>query len=255
MIRNLFIFLYQFNVFKRIVPSILRKLSLFKKSQTVSLENFKMNLHFKSSIDREIYLKNHYESKQINFLTSQFELEKIDLFLDIGSYIGYYSLFLYNKIQNIYAFEPNSENYKKLKKNILINNFKIKTFNCACSNFDGESKIWYTDVNKLGGSSVFDENDKEIEKYDFKKILFEKINVSKLDNLIKVVKKKIIIKIDVERHELMVLQGAIKLIKNNNIFLQIEIFDSRKKIILDYLIENGFKLKNNINKDYFLSNY
>ena len=53
----------------------------------------------------------------------------------------------------------------------------------------------------------------------------------------------------------MVLQGAIKLIKNNNIFLQIEIFDSRKKIILDYLIENGFKLKNNINKDYFLSNY
>tara|TARA_B110000971_G_scaffold199280_1_gene216474 strand:+ start:3315 stop:4082 length:768 start_codon:yes stop_codon:yes gene_type:complete len=255
MIRSLFIFLYQYNFFKRIVPSILRKLSLFKKSQTVGLINFKMNLHFKSSIDREIFLKNEYEPKQINFLISQFEHDKFDLFLDIGSYVGYYSLFLYNKIQNIYAFEPNSENYKKLKKNILINNFKIKTFNCACSNFDGKSKIWYTDVNKLGGSSVFDRNDKEIEKYDFKKILFEKINVSKLDNLIKIVNKKIIIKIDVERHELKVLQGAFELIKKNDIFLQIEIFDSRKKIILDYLIKNGFKLKHNINNDYFLFNY
>jgi FkbM family methyltransferase len=255
MLKNLLFFFYQFKFFKRIIPSVLRKISFFKKSQIINLNHFKINLHFKASIDREIFLKKEYEPKQINFLTSQFNHDKFDLFLDVGSYIGYYSLYLSNKVKDIYAFEPNIENYKKLKKNISINNLSIKTFNCACSDFDGNAKIWFTDANKLGGSSVFDKNDKEINKYDYDKIMFEKINVSKLDSLVNVNQKRIIVKIDVERHELKVLEGAKKLINNNKIFLQIEIFDSQKNIILDYLYKNGFKIKNNINKDYFLSNY
>ena len=45
------------------------------------------------------------------------------------------------------------------------------------------------------------------------------------DNVLKDVNNTIAVKIDVEGLELLVLQGLVNLIKNNRIFLQIEIFD------------------------------
>ena len=41
---NLLRYLYQFNFFKRIVPSILRKSSFIKKNHVLEIYNFKLNL-------------------------------------------------------------------------------------------------------------------------------------------------------------------------------------------------------------------
>ncbi len=48
---NLLRYLYQFNFFKRIVPSILRKSASIKKNHVLEIYNFKLNLSLNNSIE------------------------------------------------------------------------------------------------------------------------------------------------------------------------------------------------------------
>ena len=120
--RSLLIYLYNLKsgFFKRIIPSILRKNFFFLKTQTINIGFCKIKLNLRNSIDREIYLKGYYEKEQIEYLDKISRNAKIEYFLDIGSYIGYYSLF-FKYIKNVHAFEPNKENFKQLQENIRIN--------------------------------------------------------------------------------------------------------------------------------------
>ena len=115
--------------------------------------------------------------------------------------------------------------------------------------------MWVPDLNKTGGFSIFDERDEEIKNYDANKI--EKITgISKKgDEILKIVDKKIAIKIDVERHELSVLQGMQDLIIKNKIILQIELFDKRKENIEKYLKIRKFKKIKVIQKDHYFTNF
>ena len=64
--------------------------------------------------------------------------------------------------KNTAAFEPNNLNYSRLKKNVDINKFKISCHNYACSDKKEQRKLWFTDKNKRGGSSVLTVNDQEL---------------------------------------------------------------------------------------------
>ena len=79
---------------------------------------------------------------------------------------------------------------------------------------------------------------------------------------LKDVNKTIAIKVDVEGLELLVLQGLVNLIKNNRIFLQIEIFDQEFVKTSSFLEEHNFKLiekgtftHQDTVKDYFYINF
>ena len=78
-------------------------------------------------------------------------------------------------------------------------------------------------------------------------MIYEAVNAKKLDD---------IISIDVERHELSVLEGARNIFfSNNNVFLQIEIFPEHKNKIFSFLIKNNYKLIHSIEWDYYFKNY
>ena len=79
--RSLLTYLYNLKIglFKRIIPSILRK-NFFKKIQTVDLNFCKIILNLSNSIDREIYLKGFYEKEQIEYLDNISKNENIDNF-------------------------------------------------------------------------------------------------------------------------------------------------------------------------------
>jgi FkbM family methyltransferase len=255
-VRLFLLYLYnsKIKIFKRLIPSILRKQIFFSKFQTINIGFCKINLNLENSIDREIYLKGNYEKDKINFLNKISKFSNIDYFLDIGSYIGYYALF-FNKIKNVYAFEPNKKTFTILKKNVQINNFNIKIKNFACSSLNTKSKIWYTDENKMGGSSIKMNFDPEIFKYNKKQIKFENVNLRKLDEVLCLRNKNILMKIDVERHELDVLKGAEKLTKNNKITIQIEVHDNLRARVFNYLRRNKFYLINSIGQDYYFKNF
>ena len=223
---------------------------MLDNSQIINLGKFKMKLDLTQSIDRQIYLNGFYEKEQISYLKNICNLNKINHFLDIGANIGYYTL-IFGNIKNIYAFEPNKKNYRKLSKNISLNKLKVKTYSFGLSNTNSISKIWYTDQNKMGGSAVYDKSDTELRKYNKKNIFKEKILLKKLDDVLDFKNLNILIKIDVERHEKKVLEGMRNLINLNNIVLQIEIGDKQKEAVYSYLKTLHFKWIKTIRHDHF----
>ena len=245
-----FLYSLRFPLFKRIIPSLVKRIFFFNKTKIINLNFCKLKIDLTQSIDREIYLRGFYEKEQLIFLENICKKKNITHFFDIGANIGYYSLYFRN-IKNIYAFEPNKKNFLRLKENNNLNNLNINMYNFGLSNSNSKSKIWYTDKNKMGGSTIFDENDPELNKYDQKNIITEEILTKKLDNIFNFNQLNILIKIDVERHEKKVLEGMNKIISQNNIAMQIEIGDGKKSEIFNYLNKLNLKWINSIRHDHY----
>ena len=91
--------------------------------------------------------------------------------------------------------------------------------------------------------------------YDTKHKNFTVSTIDKLDNLIKIKKKILYIKVDIEKHEYYFLCGATKILKNNNIILQIEIYKKNKKRVFDHLAKKKFNLIYRYGADYIFSNF
>ena len=256
--RNLIKFLYKFKLLKRLIPSLFKLVvKIFKiKKIKIKHNNLTLLLNPKNPIDREIYLKDYYEKNQISFLEKEIDKNNIDIFIDIGAHMGFYSINLSKKKIKIYSFEPIKKNYIQFKENILINKIdNIKSFNCAISSKKSTIKMWVPDENKTGGFAIFNIHDEALKKYKSNQIHFEYSKADLGDNLLKFKQKKIAIKIDVERHEEEVIMGITKLLKNNNIIIQIEIFDERKEKIFKIMNNRKYFLFNSVENDYFFKNF
>ena len=129
---------------------------------------------------------------------------------------------------------------------IKINNIKnIKIYQTALGSYTGQVNLYGLEA-YTPNYSLYDTTHKNIQKS----------KITKIDNLIKVKKKNLYIKVDIENHEYYFLLGAKNLIKNNNIIFQIEIKKNKLKIF-NLLKSNGFKLlyKTSNEIDYFFSNF
>ena len=181
---------------------------------------------------------------------------KSGTYLDVGANIRIYALIVAKNLPNIKidAFEPHIGAFERMEANIRQNGFSkiIQSHNLALSN---ENKKGYLLAStrfgtyQSGGASISPEGEM-------------KISQVRGDDLIKDVDSIIAIKIDVEGFELSVLQGTENLIKNNKIFLQIEIFDEKlsetSKFLEDFnfkLIEKGTFTHQDTVKDYFYINF
>ena len=227
-----------------------------KEKFLFKLNDIELNLDIRDSIDREIYFTNRYEEEQIKLLIDSIKKYKITHFVDVGANIGIYALIIAKNFPNIKidAFEPHKGAFERMKANIHQNGFSqiIQSHNLALSS---ENKNGYLQAStrfgtyQSGGASVSSEGEM-------------KISQVRGDDLIKDVDSIIAIKIDVEGFELSVLQGIENLIKNNKIFLQIEIFDEKlsetSKFLEDFnfkLIEKGTFTHQDTVKDYFYINF
>jgi len=126
-IREVSIFLYKFKVFRRIIPSLIKKIiKLYDKPFTIiNHNNIKLNLNLNNPIDREIYLTKKYEEKNILLLKKLIKKNNIEYFFDVGTHMGFYSTNLAAYFPNILirSFEPIANNYNQLKSNIDLNDF------------------------------------------------------------------------------------------------------------------------------------
>ena len=258
MIRSFLIMAYKIKLFKRLVPSLIKYVSVFNKKLTkIYHNNRNIYLNLKNPIDREIYLKNSYEEKQINYLLDIIKKEKIKIFYDIGAYMGYYSLQVSN-LENVYinSVEPIKSNYEHLKINIESNNIKnIKLYNVALSNENTNKEMWVSNKNKTGGFAIYNKNDEELKKYNVNKNYKTIVKTIKGDDLFKTIGSTIALKIDVERHEKELISGVKSLLFNNKAVIQIEIFEKRKKEIMELLNSIKFIKFYSIGKDYYFKNY
>ena len=252
--------LLKFPLLKRIIPSLsIRLLRLLNKNRGYfKINEFKMFLDFLDPIDREIILSQEFEKKEIDVLINQIKYNNINYFIDVGANCGYYSLIISNEISNIkvLAFEPNIEAYSKFSKSLKENidlSKKITLENFGLSNLSAKLKMQSMikfGYAQTGGTSIINENE------NTKNFTFL-ANFKIADNFIKLTNEKISIKIDVEGHELNVLEGMKNIIKKNKCILQIEVFKKNYEKLDNFLKLLGYKKTYEVKdrSNYFYSNY
>ena len=118
-----------------------------------------------------------------------FSFQKGEVFVDVGAYLGAYTLRAAKRGCTVYSFEPNPNSFKILSLNVEDNGFdNVKPFNVAVGDHEGEISI----------ALSFDTTKVSDKGYKVKMITLDSLKLLKVDWL----------KIDVEGFEKEVLIGA-----------------------------------------------
>jgi FkbM family methyltransferase len=184
----------------------------------IALFNYFMLKYFNKEIiitntfygERKFSCKNNIEYYRANNLGGEeaalgaflFLLEKEDVVWDIGSSIGLFSIYSATYARSIIAFEPDSEIFDRLKKNVRINKFenRIICYKMGISNEKGSVSLNSDGLN--GHSPSISNLGRHTKRVD--------ITVNSIDNLIKNdgFTTPTVIKIDIEGAEILALKGA-----------------------------------------------
>jgi FkbM family methyltransferase len=140
------------------IANTLEKTKIVNISMDVYTKKHTFNLHLN---EREpghraicaCFAKNElYKSGLAKFLATVLQMD--DCFIDIGSYIGYFSLLgatLVGDNGRVLSFEPEEKNYRYFHENIAINNFSnIKLFNNALGLETKTAKMFINADNDAG---------------------------------------------------------------------------------------------------------
>lgn len=157
------------------------------------------------------YFKNletdQYQEKQrrysLNFISNRRTA------LDIGANVGFWARDICRIFKNVELFEPHKLNTECLKKNLQeYENFKIHEY--SLSNFNGNGELYVDD--KGLGNNTLDKDSGLTNKIIVKVKKLDDLNFNEIDY----------IKIDVQSHELEVIEGSINTLKRNSPVLCIE---------------------------------
>ena len=102
----------------------------------------------------DLMVNREYEAEETKIIKRALKQGMIGL--DIGANIGYYSILMAKKCKKVYAFEPQSDNYKILKRNIKLNNYKDKIISerKALADYTGRAELKISRFNNGGHSIV-----------------------------------------------------------------------------------------------------
>ena len=182
-----------------------------------------MNINFKGLsfiVDDKNYKEfwnnfHDWEKTDLDFVIKK--AEKDQIFIDIGAWIGPYTLLAAKLGMRVYAFEPDKTAYEVLKKNIQLNKFKHKPeiYNFGLSKKETTAYL-YSNTNEFGKSesSIINYKNKLNSKkteINLKKFL-EEINKIKIDNSGSKIK---ILKVDIEGGEFLFEKDIYDFVKLN----------------------------------------
>ena len=160
----------------------------------------------------------NWEHDDLHFVTKNGEQDKI--FIDIGAWIGPYTLIAASMGMKVYAFEPDKVAFQELKKNIELNNFKHKPkiFNFGLSKLDSKAYL-YSNTDDFGKSEsglINYKNQGNTKKTQIElKNFSNEINKIKSNNLNNQIK---ILKIDIEGGEFLFEKQIYDLVKLDKIY-------------------------------------
>jgi FkbM family methyltransferase len=169
-------------------------------------------------IQQQLFWYGYYE-KPVTVLL-QMLLKPDSIMLDIGANVGYFTVIAASLAKNgkVYAFEPVTELFEKLKTNIHENNlFNAMAINAAAGESQRESLIYISDESNKGMSSL-----KPPENFSG---YSQPVTIVRIDDWIKQtdIDRVDFIKIDVEGYELFALQGMTEMLMNFTPVLIVEI--------------------------------
>ncbi len=142
-------------------------------------------------------------------------LKENSVFIDIGSNLGYYTLLAGSIAKNgqVFSFEPDTQNFELLEKNIMANNLtNIQTYPYAVSNENAFVDIFSGGANKGNVRLFKDDLEGYMEEHQSNKL----VKCVTLDEILDDSSNPDIIKMDIQGGEMLALQGMKKIINNTN---------------------------------------
>ena len=165
-------------------------------------------------------------------------------FFDVGANVGLYSWEV-RKVsphRKILAFEPDPENIKLLEKTLNGANFEnVEIYKCALSNQLAEISFFQDTLTSATGC-VAGKDKPWIEQYLNSSANEIRVKTETLDSVVKQDRIPSLIKIDVEGHEIEVLQGGRNTLSKAKPLLIIESFPPKQSTVLSLLDELGYHL-------------
>ncbi|MBD1835567.1 FkbM family methyltransferase [Cyanobacteria bacterium FACHB-472] len=239
-----------------IINRLLKPFYLRKKREevTVGVFDFKMKLNPDECVDGNLlFCPQLYDYKEVSFLKEN--LLPGSCFIDIGAYIGFYSLIasrLVGDSGRVIAVEADLYNYNKLIENIEINSMmNIKAVNVGISNQREVLKIGLNLKGNRGGNSFFVEKEDGIDVLciPLKEMLLDiDKNITRIDG----------VKIDIEGFEFRVLDKFFKEI-NFDLYPKFIIVEHLEEWItkaggntIEFLITKGYKIHDKSRYNYIM---
>lgn len=197
--------LYKIPLLKLILTPIVNIL----KPDYILVENLKLYIDkFDTTVSEKLVLTKVWEPLETKLFEKS--INKGDIVLDIGAHIGYYVLIASKRVGHegkVYAFEPDSKNFKLLQKSVTENGLKnVVLINKAVAQESGEARL-YLNRENTGDHRIYDSKDKR------ESIL---VKTTTLDDFFKDLMRNVsLIKMDIQGGELRVFKSTLSLIRNN----------------------------------------
>jgi FkbM family methyltransferase len=175
-----------------------------------------------------------------------------DVFVDVGAHIGSYTIPVARKAQKVIAFEPNKHSFELLTKNIALNRLtNIEAYNTAVSKKRATVSFMYE--NQPEYSRIIDgdqsTNVAVIENVKSNNNI-HLVDTTDLDSVLLREDRVDWIKIDVEGHEIYVLEGAMQTIRIHKPKIIIEIMSQNLQKIKSMAHSFGYSIEH-IYREYF----
>ena len=137
--------------------------------------------------------------------------------IDVGAYSGLYSIIAAKRGAKVIALEPMPAQYWRLGINVALNKVSVKRLNAAASDRNGWATLHYNqNVGLTTGASLEAGNKLHTGSIEVQAITIDGLGLTRVRA----------IKIDVERHELSVLRGAMQTIERCRPKLLVETLDA-----------------------------
>ena len=198
----------------------------------------KLKLDLNVWLQRECFYFNSFELHVFKFIQSV--LSEGDIIIDVGANIGFSTAIasrLVGPRGHVFAFEPSSSFYDKLKQNVILNGANnVSTYKLAVGRDDSRQTLKSGDQS---ASIVFGDTNNE-------QLTLETVDSVTLDQIFIQYNVHVkLLKIDVDGWDYNVLLGASRLLLEQRPIVIVEVIDrgiTQPSSIFSYLREHGYEI-------------
>ncbi|WP_075995639.1 FkbM family methyltransferase [Salaquimonas pukyongi] len=212
------------------------------------------NFRWTSISEKRNNLTQKYEPLQVDILRCISRKCSNCVFIDIGANIGVYSIVLAaeESVSKVHAFEPVPSLAKEMRRNIDLNGIKDKTEMYEFVLSDESGRANFIVRSDFAGDSGVQETHL-FSDLPYRSV--ESYRKCKLDDVLNFSNREIVVKVDVEGHEIQVLKGAKELLKNNRGYIQLELLNKNQEDLARELLRDiGWFRLFKLDRDVYFSN-
>lgn len=203
-------------------------------------------------IDSRMFLEGCYERAGVELLNDYVDRYDCRWAIDVGANIGAYTIPLAKnpKLVEVHAFEPDPRNHAQLWANVFLNDVseKVSVHDVALSSISADAALHVSRTPRRFDSGKLNTGTASLVMNDRRHDESVAVRTERLDDVLDIEGESVVVKIDVEGHELEVLKGMERILAKDRCVIQVEAFAERRSAVDTFLADLGYEFSDaNIN--------